>query len=676
MTTRYTLRPPDRALLIETTLENQSEAAITVPSVGDAVQWGGTQKIAPGKPRGFKGPSSGPYVGGVGRFTSYAITSTDGAVDAISGSTWSDTAQRKAVAIAPHQKTQYARVFLVGARPDTASLVSELTLAAGQPVGGLKVATSATLPGMTVLLRAGSSTEPLTLAAPFEGTLPVGTYTVSLRGGGPSLGPVEVKADGEAEVALPAPAAGGLDVKCQDERGVAMPCKVTFEGQGSTASPDFGPTYVAGPARNQATSADGTVAVTVMPGAYRLTASRGPEYTLAQADVDVTADAQSRKSVTLSPRRVVDTSGYLGCDFHQHTMLGTDAPTSPRDRVISNVAEGVDVAVASEHNVVADLSPIVKAMHLEGELVSLGGDELTADASRHSWGHANVWPMTRDPGKPRGGAPAVRDRLAKDVFDELRHGLPGDFVLQINHPRAGLTGYFEQLAFDPARGVGTGAGYDPGFDAIEVWNGRNLEPRQRGVEDWRALLRTGHPVTPTADTDTHGVIDQEAGYPRTYVRVSEDTQLETWDASRTADLVRGVKTLRDVVLTNGPMLRVTASGAPIGGLAKARAGSVTVKVHVECAPWVDVDTVRVLHVRDGAPESTQRVKLSLLKSGAMGADLTFTVVARSDDALAVLATGSKTMAPVVTGEPAEITAWAMTGAVWVDADGDGKALGR
>jgi hypothetical protein len=671
--TRYTLHAPDRALLIETTLANEGDVPVELPSVGDAVQWGGTQKVAPGKRVGFKGSSSGPYVGGVGRFTSYALTSTEGALDAVSGGTWSDTAQRKGIKVPPHERTQYARVFVVGMRPDTSSLVGELTLASGQAVGTLKVTPTAVLPGMTVLLSMGPSTEPMTLAAPFEGLLPVGTYSVSLPGGAP-VGPVQVKADGEAAVALPVPAPGGIDAKCTDVGGAAMPCKVTFEGQGSTPSPDFGPTHVAGPARNQATTADGVVAVTLMPGTYRLTASRGPEYTLAQTDV--TVEAGARKPVVLAPRRVVDTWGYLGCDFHQHTMLGTDAPTSPRDRVISNVAEGVEVAVASEHNVVADLSPLVKEMHLEGELVALSGDELTTDASRHPWGHVNAWPIPRDPTRPRGGAPSVRDRLAKDVFDELRHGLTGDFVLQINHPRSGLNGYFDQLAFDPARGVGTGDGYDAVFDAVEIWNGRNAGPRARILEDWRALLRTGHPVTPTADTDTHGVVDQEAGYPRTYVRVSDDTQLATWDASRTADLVRGVKTLRDVVLTNGPMLRVTANGAPVGGLAKASGGKVTVKVHVECAPWVDVDTVRVLHVRDGVPEATQAARTSALKSGAVGADLTFTVVARSDDAIAVVASGSRPMSPVLSGDAMEITPWAMTGAIWIDADGDGKSLGQ
>jgi hypothetical protein len=130
------------------------------------------------------------------------------------------------------------------------------------------------------------------------------------------------------------------------------------------------------------------------------------------------------------------------------------------------------------------------------------------------------------------------------------------------------------------------------------------------------------------------------------------------------------------------MLRVTVGGAPVGGLAKAAkaanasGGQVAVKVHVECAPWVDVDTVRVIHVRDGAVEATHPVKLTSLKSGAMGADLGFTVVVRGDDAIAVLATGSKPMSPVISGDPAEITPWAMTGAVWIDADGDGKSLGR
>jgi hypothetical protein len=34
------------------------------------------------------------------------------------------------------------------------------------------------------------------------------------------------------------------------------------------------------------------------------------------------------------------------------------------------------------------------------------------------------------------------------------------------------------------------------------------------------------------------------------------------------------------------------------------------------------------------------------------------------------------MTPVLGGDPKEITPFAMTGAIWIDADGDGESLGR
>jgi hypothetical protein len=489
-----------------------------------------------------------------------------------------------------------------------------------------------------------------------------------------------VKADGEATLTLAGPAPGTLGVKCVGADDAAMPCKVTLEGISPTENPDFGPAHAAGPARNQSTTPDGVTRVELIAGKYRVTASRGPEYALATKDVEVESGAGAQ--ATLKLLRVVDTRGYLACDFHQHTMLGTDAPTSTRDRVISNAAEGVEVALASEHNVIADLEPLVKALGLGREMVSVSGDELTTDASRHPWGHANAWPLPYDPNKPRGGAPIVRDRTAQQLVDELRRA-GADFVLQVNHPRApGNTGYFNQLAFDREKGVGTGAGYDASFDALEVWNGRNVGPRSQVIDDFRALLKTGHPVTATADTDTHGVVGQEAGYPRTYVRVTDDEHLDAWDAARTSDVVRGVKVLRDVVLTNGPMLRVTVNGAPIGGVARAKkelGREVAVKVHVEAAPWVEVDTVRLVRASEGdleKGEDTKAVKMAPTKGGAMAADVVLHAKVKGDDAVFVVASGSKPMTPVLAGDEKEIAPWAMTGAIWVDADGDGKALGR
>ena len=271
-----------------------------------------------------------------------------------------------------------------------------------------------------------------------------------------------------------------------------MPCKVTFERTDGGPAPDFGPAHAAGPARNQATTSDGIVEVPLAWGAYRVTASRGPEYALAQSDVTL-APGQTIE-LRLSPRRVVDTSGYLACDFHQHTMLGADAPVATRDRVVSNAAEGVEVAVASEHNVVADLEPIVRELqpraragvdpgrraHVRREPPSVGPRQRLAPA-------ASTRPIRA--GALRSCAIARRARSSTSCGASS----PGDFVIQVNHPRSGQNGYFDQLGFDLATGVGTDPGYDPQFDALEVWNGRNVDARAKVLGDFFALLRTEPP---------------------------------------------------------------------------------------------------------------------------------------------------------------------------------------
>jgi len=643
---------------------------------------GGAEKVAPGKAPGFKGPSSGPYVGGVGRFVSYAVTADDGVIEGVSGSSWTDTSQRKGVKLAPGEKTSYARILLVGERPDTSSLVGELALAAGAPAGEVEVRVGdpGTLPtGWSLALVPEGAQEKLTLAAPFAARVPVGRYRLDgsgLKNVTPG-GSIDVRPGAVAQIAVAVDPAGSLEVRCVGNQDATLPCKVTLEGIAPTPTPSFGLPHAAGPAHNQVTTADGLARVALLPGRYHVTASRGPEYALASLDVDLAPGERATRTMTLT--RVVDTSGYIACDFHQHTTRGADAPTSMRDRVIANVAEGVDVAVASEHNVVADLEPIVRSLHLERDLVSISGDEITSDASRHPWGHANVFPLAFDASKPRGGAPPVRDREAHELFDELRRG--GEVVVQVNHPRSGSNGYFDLLGFQPSTGLGTQPGYDAAFDALEVWNGRNVEARGKVRDDFLALLRTGHPVTPTANTDTHGIVGQEAGYPRTYVRANDDGHLDAWTAVRTADLVRAVKKGRDVVLTNGPMLRVSAGGVSIGGVARGRVLGVT--VHVESAPWVVVDTVSV--VKASAPDKveTKAIVEKPNAAGALAADVAFEVRSRSDDAFVVIASGTRPMTPVLAGEPngepngdKEIVPWAMTGAIWVDAEADGKSLGR
>ncbi len=193
----------------------------------------------------------------------------------------------------------------------------------------------------------------------------------------------------------------------------------------------------------------------------------------------------------------------------------------------------------------------------------------------------------------------------------------------------------------------------PALDALDA-----MDPFA-GPSPFFARLLTKRPVTAAGSAPV-----------RTYVRVENDGPLVTWSPAREADVVRGFHERRDVVLTTGPFLRVTANGAPIGGVARAGTDkTVEVKVHLECAPWVTVDTIAIARA-SGVAVDPRPVTLAPTPSGARAADVTFRLRATDDDAFIVTAD-----ARAAATDP-KTAARAMTGAVWIDADGDGESLGR
>jgi hypothetical protein len=137
----------------------------------------------------------------------------------------------------------------------------------------------------------------------------------------------------------------------------------------------------------------------------------------------------------------------------------------------------------------------------------------------------------------------------------------------------------------------------------------------------------------------------------------------------------------------------------VGGIVRGR--SVRINVHVESAPWVHVDRVEIRRASaaantddaDNAKGDTKSatasaitdakdVKEVALADGAIGADVAFTLQAAKDDAFIVVASGPTPLTPVLgavglaDADAAAILPWAMTGAIWIDADGNGESLGR
>jgi hypothetical protein len=112
----------------------------------------------------------------------------------------------------------------------------------------------------------------------------------------------------------------------------------------------------------------------------------------------------------------------------------------------------------------------------------------------------------------------------------------------------------------------------------------------RGViDDWFNMLNRGVRRTGVGGSDVHGLYGYEAGCPRTMLRTAADTN-PLLTSQNIAAAVFG----RHSVVTNGPMVRFKVDQADIGDLVtRPRDQPVTLSVHVEKAPWYDVDRVEI-----------------------------------------------------------------------------------
>ncbi|WP_437672825.1 hypothetical protein [Sorangium sp. So ce131] len=745
--TRYALGPRGRALLLATSLRNDGRRPIEALDLGDVVHWGAAERVAPGGAPGLGGEVEAPYLAGVGAGVAYALAPADGApLVARSGAGFSDAAWGRPAALPPGGRAEYQRVLVVAPRGDPFAVATELFFLGGGAPGGVALslvdARGAPLPpvagratltpiaehgaaptagALDLWLRTGTD-------APLAAEAPPGLYLVGFEGSGRRAierARVRIRAGEVAPARLALSGAGRLTISVR-ERDVSAPAAGAPSAPAAGAPPTGRPTPAKISLFDAATgkavsppwfTRSGDLEIPLPPGQLRVVASRGPEFSIAEATVDIADGGASRLDLAIA--RVVDTSGYVACDLRQHTARGADAGVSAAERVLSSAAEGVECAVASEHNLVADLAPAVAELQLEGRLRSIPGVELTSGRSGAAPGSVSVFPI--EPGAaalaPR-GALRWRGQSARELVDEVR-ALPGERVIQVSLPHGGapaLHAFAPPLHASaapqgaPAPGPSLLAQLGGAADAVEVWTGRDAAGRDRALEELWALLRAPRPVTPTATSDTHGLLGAEPGYPRTYIAVASD------DPARldVGDLVAGLRRRRDVVITNGPFVTMHLGDTRQGGVAStqrgSRGGPLSLTIRVERAPWVDA---RELHVLVGGVATGAPIPLEGARTTAAGAlldEIAIPVVlgasggrrpprpdARAGgslgerrpgqtarDAISVtedtfvvaIVRGRRPLEPVLAGDPGEILPFAMTAPLWIDADGDGRSLGR
>ena len=466
---------------------------------------------------------------------------------------------------------------------------------------------------------------------------------------------------------------GVLSFAILDPAGEPIPARLTFIGAGGPGAdlfvnPDAKPHDLA-VRSNVVYSLSGEGRITVPVGSYTVYASHGLEWSIDSKKIRI----EKGDEVAWTARLVheLDTTGWVSGDFHLHTLTYSGhGDANMNERIVSLVAEGVEFAVATDHNHHTDYNPTLVALGAHKAITAITGNEISTPI-----GHFNSFPL--DPSRP-----PVDHRLRDaDVLFKLVRREPNPFgvvpVIQINHPRWGGIDHFGLAGLDPVTAETNPDVWSDGFDSIEVFN-RNpgwgyydadVEPmsfvgagRHSVLHDWFNLLNRGHRDAAVGNSDSHEVYATYAGYPRNFIRSSTDDPAAI-DPAEIAAAIRS----KSLFTTLGPFVEFEVDGHRMGETFTADDSRLRLHVRVRAVSWVDCDRVKV--VINGAVvkviEVPDRRDLTRL-------DTEVDLEVAADSWIVLLVEGDDSLAPIVHDGARPVLPLAVSNPVWVDADGDGK----
>ena len=463
--------------------------------------------------------------------------------------------------------------------------------------------------------------------------------------------------------------------------------------------------FAAGGAARYAVTNNGTFDVAVPPGRWRVLVTRGFEFSRHDEEVDVAAGAAV--DVTASLVRAIDTTGWLGGEFHQHSLGSIDAVVPLPLKVMEGAAEGIEVEVSTEHDNISDYRPFVESLGLSEAVVAFPGNEVSYQAI----GHFNAFPFLIDDADP------FRDigtrlwwlKTLPDMFRDIRSAAGTDAIIQLNHPRSNATGVMASMKFNPTDGrrfprarpglktlpTTIYEDWSPAFDAIEVntnigapelfvADGIELSDRAANdatsvpaLADWFGLMGAGLPTAAMGNSDSHR-IDEGIGYPRTFVFTGTDDPT-TLTEVELQDVIRRQRT----AIGEGCMITLDVDGISRmgrGDVLTTLEGSKLV-ARLQAPPHVTVGRLEVYInglarklSADGDSIAIDDLGVlslplaALVRSGSERLKHGLTLPALSEDAVVVvLSRGGTGLAPTGGGEVICISP-----AAYIDVDGDGS----
>jgi hypothetical protein len=416
-------------------------------------------------------------------------------------------------------------------------------------------------------------------------------------------------------------------------------------------------------------------------GRYKVVAWRGIEYERFEGEIDLSA-GRGRVELAIALERAWLPHGALSADLHVHAHASNDSTLPNPQRVIAQAAAGIQVVGLSDHNTNGDLDAEIAELQLDRVIASIASNELTNDRI-----HLGVYPVQVDRSAPAGGAPpyAAIARATPQQLFAIAHAMPGDPIVQVNHPRFRVTALYDGGPWD---GIAWPPPFPLSFDAVEVLAGYSAfnAPGDRrfddSVRDFYTFIDHGRLIAPLGNSDTHDLNWVLDGTTRNYVFV-DDPRVSPFDERGFVAAIRA----RRVVATSGPWLDVeatatqgaTPAAGPGQGLRAAR--TVWLDITLSQARFVHTERIRVAI---GAPTGpTTRPALATTIdvppnvrthhwAGAIELGATDTwigVTADGDTPLPIEQTGSYQQDRW--SRPG-VTPFAIASPILVDVDGDGR----
>jgi hypothetical protein len=662
--TKYILHPGLCAVDLETTLRNTGSAATEV-GLGDAIQWAGAEHWGPGVGFALRGERRLPWIAGVGRHSAYAIVGDDSAeLFGPNGGAWSNPMQARRT-LAPGESVTYHRQIGIG----PANAVGEaLRCASYQQRGtafGLRVRARDSQQNPVANVRAvltKTDGTPWWINATGADGLAIlrapeaGTYRVEVTASGRSVraqGPTEFVLDGRRAESPILDVQIGAESRLEivvTEQAQPVPARVLIDGVAPTVEPMLGPVGRGDGARNSVlVTPNGPRTISLAAGTYRVRATRGGMYSLAETIVTVTEGATAHASLALT--RVLDPTNQWFCgDFHSHQAPSLDSPVSLADRVLAAAAEGLSVLAATDHNVTTDLRGAVTEQRLERWLTVMLGNEVSTDIAVHPTGHWNIFGTDNATRAVIGNAIDLFELTPEALIQRVRQASVAQHTsvaIQLNHPRSGTpTGMFDVFGLDPQTGRATMPGFSPAFDAIEIWNGRYQPQADAVLRDWLSLLRNGAQLTGVANSDSHMIVQQEVGYPRTcFQRPAAPTGI----AALGSIALDAITHTHKALMTDGPLLTVTRNRVNVvGDVLTVDRGPLALQIHSESVSWAPVEILEYIH-SDGTIEPIRNVRVT---RSADRVSLDATVQVAVSEPFALFRSRGTQSISVLVGEPA------------------------